>query len=41
MRLPDKEDSKFKLWQSGGLTPEFPLPVAVTAMQQPEEILLS
>jgi hypothetical protein len=40
MRLPDREEGKFKLWQSGGSTPEFPLPMAVTAMQQPEEILL-
>jgi hypothetical protein len=40
MRLPAREEGKFKLWHSGGSTPEYPLPISITAMEQPEEVLL-
>jgi hypothetical protein len=37
LRLPSRDETKFKLWHSGGSTSPLPIPVSVIAMQQPEE----
>jgi hypothetical protein len=37
LRLPSRDEQKYKLWHSGGSTPPLPIPVSVLAMQQPDE----